>query len=149
MKEQLYDLYVNQGLSMRIIAEKLGCTRGKVRPLLLKYGIKSRTKSEALKLAFEKGRIDRVGENNSNWKGGISKRGVKYGINQEIYDEMIKEQDNKCAICHNEFEDTPNIDHCHETNKVRGLLCSPCNRGLGFFRDNSEALKRAANYLNS
>ena len=39
------------------------------------------------------------------------------------------------------------IDHCHATNKVRGILCSKCNSGLGMFRDNIEYLAEAIKYL--
>lgn len=39
------------------------------------------------------------------------------------------------------------IDHCHKTSKVRGILCSRCNSGLGMFRDNIEYLAEAIKYL--
>lgn len=39
------------------------------------------------------------------------------------------------------------IDHNHETNKIRGCLCTNCNRGLGHFQDSSELLIKAAQYL--
>jgi len=41
------------------------------------------------------------------------------------------------------------VDHNHNTNKVRGLLCNHCNRGLGHFRDNTETLLKAIDYLNN
>lgn len=40
------------------------------------------------------------------------------------------------------------LDHCHKTHRARGLLCPPCNTGLGFFKDNRSYLLRAINYLN-
>ena len=60
---------------------------------------------------------------------------------------MIKAQNNKCAICKNEFTKTPSIDHCHNTGLVRGLLCSDCNVGIGFLKDNKEYLSNAIKYL--
>jgi len=82
---------------------------------------------------------------------------TKYGINSEIYNNMVKKQDNKCAICKKEewvmdsrFNKirSLSIDHCHETKKVRGLLCTNCNHGLGSFKDNINSLLNAIDYLN-
>lgn len=69
----------------------------------------------------------------------------KYGITQEQFDELIKHSGNKCQIC----GDTENlvIDHCHDTNKVRGLLCWSCNVALGHFKDSYDKLKNALEYL--
>jgi hypothetical protein len=69
-----------------------------------------------------------------------------YGITREQYEEFLVKQDNKCAICKAEFG-TPFVDHDHFTQKVRGLLCRECNSGLGFFKDNPERLRHAADYL--
>jgi hypothetical protein len=73
-----------------------------------------------------------------------------YDLSQEDYDALLEEQGNRCAICR---DDTPggkgrwHIDHSHASGKVRGLLCSRCNLGLGYFRDATENLKRAIEYL--
>ena len=78
----------------------------------------------------------------------------KYGITLEDQEQMLREQNNKCAICGKEIflfgsskKLTAHVDHDHKTGKVRGLLCDKCNRGLGFFRDNEEYLINAASYL--
>jgi len=63
---------------------------------------------------------------------------------------MKDDQVGRCAICEEILsQDTKHIhvDHCHKTNKVRGLLCANCNKGLGFFKDNTRALERAILYL--
>ena len=48
---------------------------------------------------------------------------------------------------HDTVKSTLNVDHCHETGKIRGLLCHNCNRALGLFKDNVEFLERAILYL--
>jgi len=75
-------------------------------------------------------------------------RKTKYGMVNDTFESLLKSQDNRCAICHKEFGDeTPCVDHCHATNKNRGLLCGSCNKGLGHFFESSEALISAVNYL--
>jgi hypothetical protein len=73
----------------------------------------------------------------------------KYSLTIENLEEMKIKQNNKCAICGEEFKKSKNIhvDHCHITGKVRGLLCNKCNTGLGFLHDNIDVLKNAINYL--
>ena len=69
----------------------------------------------------------------------------EYNITQQQYDKLYTDQSGKCLICLN--EDKLVVDHCHVTNKVRGLLCTRCNTGLGKFKDNIDSLKRAIQYL--
>tara|TARA_R110002020_G_scaffold216534_1_gene424309 strand:- start:40 stop:519 length:480 start_codon:yes stop_codon:yes gene_type:complete len=72
----------------------------------------------------------------------------KYNITLKERDFMLKKQNNKCKICNTKFSKVkPNIDHCHTTNKVRGILCTMCNMGLGLFKDNTENLTNAITYL--
>jgi Recombination endonuclease VII len=71
----------------------------------------------------------------------------KYGITLEQYEQMRLDQDNKCAICSNEFTKSPHTDHDHETGEVRSLLCGTCNKGLGQFKDDPELLRKAAVYI--
>lgn len=76
-----------------------------------------------------------------------------YGIEYSDYLNMVEVHDNKCAICGAEaptegHKKRLNIDHCHETGQVRGLLCDLCNRALGLMRDNTEFLSNAIKYLN-
>jgi len=72
-----------------------------------------------------------------------------FKIKPEIYEQMVIDHDNKCAICHKECITGKNlsIDHDHETGEVRGLLCQSCNLGLGKFYDSIELLERAVSYL--
>ena len=55
-------------------------------------------------------------------------------------------QDDRCAICRSSVERLV-ADHCHETGKVRGLLCKECNFALGWMRDRPEIAHAAAVYL--
>lgn len=72
----------------------------------------------------------------------------KYKLEVTDYKNMLLSQLNSCAICFISFKNAqPCIDHCHTTGKIRGLLCSSCNRGLGLFNDNEVSLMRAADYL--
>lgn len=69
----------------------------------------------------------------------------QYGINKEEYLTLVKNYP-KCLIC-NKLINNPQIDHCHKTGVVRGILCFRCNLGLGNFDDNINKLKRAISYL--
>lgn len=73
----------------------------------------------------------------------------QYGITLDQYREMLKSQGGVCAICKKECISGRSlaVDHDHETDKVRQLLCANCNRGLGFFQDSPELLKIASAYL--
>ena len=72
---------------------------------------------------------------------------IKYGISWREYESMMKKQQNKCLICL-QVPTRFNVDHCHKTGKVRGLLCSRCNGVLEFIED-SERLSRALDYIGS
>lgn len=74
----------------------------------------------------------------------------KFGITNDDYLTMLKEQKNCCAICgvHNdEVKKRLVVDHDHTTGEVRGLLCHNCNVGLGNFKDEIKILKSAITYL--
>ncbi len=71
----------------------------------------------------------------------------KYGLTSEKVEQMLHVQQNLCAICKKPFPKTPNVDHCHKSRKVRGLLCNPCNQGLGLFKDDPISLTNAILYL--
>lgn len=70
-----------------------------------------------------------------------------YGLEPEDFTQLRKNQGDRCAICQEKFLETPNVDHCHTTKKIRGLLCHNCNRGLGLFKDSSARLLAAMEYL--
>ncbi len=76
----------------------------------------------------------------------------KYGITLEEYDSLFVIQGGVCALC-GEPSDSEgrllSVDHCHDTGKVRGLLCSSCNMGIGIFDDDIASLEKAIAYLRS
>lgn len=59
---------------------------------------------------------------------------------------MYKNQSNKCFIC-GDFKEKLNIDHNHETGKIRKLSCLPCNVSLGFIKEDIEILQKMINYI--
>lgn len=72
----------------------------------------------------------------------------RYGITTKEKDQLCRDQANRCAICGGSWtRKGPSVDHNHLTGQRRGLLCQPCNMGLGAFRENPVALRRAIHYL--
>lgn len=71
-----------------------------------------------------------------------------YGITQEEYDLMLEAQGGRCYICKGQRNYNLQVDHCHKTGRIRGLLCKMCNkRLLPSVRDSVARLLAAAKYL--
>ncbi|MFB7115757.1 endonuclease VII domain-containing protein [Streptomyces sp. NPDC056291] len=72
---------------------------------------------------------------------------MRYGITQASAVALLATA--MCQICGTRApgDSTWHVDHCHSTGAVRGLLCRPCNLGLGMFRDDPDRLRAAAEYL--
>jgi hypothetical protein len=84
----------------------------------------------------------------------------KYGITLLQYNEILERQNGVCAICGKKEEkaqarkkhgekviDSLQVDHDHETGKIRGLLCYKCNTGIGKLMDSPDLLRKAARYI--
>ncbi len=73
----------------------------------------------------------------------------EYGLTYADRDGILQSQGSRCAICRIVFSENkkPQMDHCHVTNKVRGILCVSCNIGLGHLGDTTDSLKAAYEYL--
>lgn len=70
---------------------------------------------------------------------------ARYGMSLEDFNQRSREQMGRCAIS---FDEMPLlVDHHHEKNVVRGLLCESCNRAVGLFHDDPMRMLRAAMYL--
>jgi hypothetical protein len=116
------------------------------------YGVQNKCK-ECCKVEYSDNReaiLYRQKEYARNNKEKISERNfrnhikVRYDLTEEQYSELTK---TGCLIC-GTFDDLA-VDHDHNTNEVRGILCRTCNRGLGTFKENVNLLLKAAAYLES
>lgn len=73
----------------------------------------------------------------------------RYGMDLGLYDKMLSDQNDKCAICgvsRSILDKNLVVDHCHATGVVRGLLCFSCNRSIAIL-DNPDLLSKAQAYL--
>lgn len=76
-----------------------------------------------------------------------------YGITLNDFRNLFKNQKGQCAICKKKLikktrrKNTACIDHDHNSNKIRGILCEKCNVVLGGFQDSIDLLKSAIKYL--
>ncbi len=100
--------------------------------------------------------LDRSTKSKSKWakenpdKHKDSQLRHTYGIGLEHFNKLFNDQEGKCLGCkkhQSELKKTLHVDHCHETGKVRGLLCHNCNTVLGHAYDNQEILINLSNYL--
>lgn len=71
-----------------------------------------------------------------------------YGLTEDEYDALLASQDSRCAVCRRE-SDRLVVDHCHDSGRVRGILCGQCNLALGLVRDDPEVLAGLIAYLES
>ena len=80
----------------------------------------------------------------------------RYGLDRKQQIELLEKQDSKCALCNDPIKlhdrskfgskSTGNIDHCHTTGVVRGILCHPCNVTLGYFENKNIDFNRIKEY---
>ena len=109
---------------------------GTCRPCKNAYAVKWRAanpdKAKAATLRYNKRKPDQHIRN-------------RYGITQSQYDEMVKAQNGACPLCLKTKKLV--VDHCHKTNRVRGLLCIGCNAALGAYEKLSALSERVKLYL--
>jgi len=90
----------------------------------------------------------------------LKKRLKKFGLTLQDYDRLVTEQDGKCAVCkqppprhqcrkYDYLPDLLSIDHDHQTNRVRGLLCRRCNLALGNISESPETAAGLLEYIHS
>lgn len=116
--------------------------RDKVRAANKKWHANNPEKAAAAKAAWRDKNREKIKEL------GALRRFKKLGITKEKYEELLKQQDGKCAICDREYPETSwRIDHCHKSGKVRAILCHGCNVALGFLGEDIETMKRMIRYV--
>lgn len=141
--------------------------RGRTQPVSVRTAV-SRSRQEQFRQRYADGRdcpdCDRRLDLEAFWVGGkwrevcaschqkrVRKRYAMthYGVTAEEYDRLIEAT--HCALCGCEAAESERallfIDHDHVTGRVREMLCSACNKGLGSFRDDPGVLRRAADYI--
>lgn len=77
-----------------------------------------------------------------------------YGLSLSDYNTMLETQNYVCKICQQPQQEVSSakrlvVDHCHQTGKVRGLLCSFCNSMLGYSKESTSTLEKAVRYLDN
>lgn len=79
----------------------------------------------------------------------------KYKLTHEEYEILMEQAGTNCPICETLFDwenrnkgNRPCIDHCHKSNKIRGIICGKCNAAMGSFNDDISILEKAIQWLN-
>jgi hypothetical protein len=98
---------------------------------------------------------DKKRENTPNRKATRKWAAIKWfhGLTRQEWQAALEAQNFRCAICETAFDVTgksmfnPCIDHDHDTDKIRGLLCRRCNQGIGLLQDSGNVAEKAALYL--
>ena len=137
------------------MSELIRCPKcGEMKPREDYYGVRKRAGwckvcSRARSAAYYAANKDRQKAKHREWVAANKERVAAhkaksaYGIPLDEYEQLMHE--GKCAICGN--TERLRIDHCHVSERVRGVLCDSCNKGLGFFRDDPARLRAAIRYL--
>ena len=101
-------------------------------------------------------RLERRRESSRRWqrqfrsKNPLFYRARRYGVFPSDIELLWDAQCGRCAGCRDILETGHQgfcVDHDHVTGRVRGLLCTPCNKGMGILRDDPQLLRRLADYL--
>ena len=119
------------------------------------HRVKERQKrhEQAKESGYYKARYNKIRNSPEDWAHKLAQlRKHRTGFTRELVDRLLEHQQNKCAICGTELAyKTALADHCHDTNKPRGLLCRACNTAEGMIRKSGltpqDFVTRLANYL--
>ena len=138
--QDIADKYAN-GLPLREIAQVYHVHPSTVQRILNKLGIERRST----------GRYGGESRFPMTYEERLSALKTSYGLLESDIVAIIKKQDGRCPICERKipgkYGPGNHVDHCHNTGAIRGLLCNRCNVGIGFFNDDGDMLRRAAEYI--
>lgn len=103
------------------------------------YLLKNADKVSLRKIMYRKSNLHRE----DLWK----RQGITLTLLE--YNEMKQAQKSLCLICKKleSGKQQLNVDHCHKTGRIRGLICHKCNKGLGCFNEDKNILLEAVRYL--
>jgi len=109
------------------------------------------TKEEKKLTSLEKRRIRNRRYYHNNIERQIERKlKSNYGITLELYNQILESQEGKCRICKTDSSLLVKrlaVDHCHQSNLIRGLLCQNCNTAVGLLKDSTDILNSAIKYL--
>lgn len=105
----------------------------------------SSTEIDGLNRYCKKCAVKNSSEANKRTGGNLKQ---KWRLSKEQYAFMLSQQDGKCAICgKSSGQRRLDIDHCHASGHIRGLLCNRCNQAIGLLGDNHNIIKNALSYI--
>jgi hypothetical protein len=119
------------------------------------YSAKGLCKPHYERVAYLAQRTERIASAKARYEAnrediGRARRQAKYGITDGEYESLSALQSHVCAICSAAPKGRKTrlcIDHCHDSGRIRGLLCDACNRGIGLLGDDPRRLAAALVYL--
>lgn len=129
-------LRINKTLCAKHTEERRARWRRKHKPMT--------AEQHAAKLAYMRQRRTRPGQIEREKRQKLA----QYGLTADAFDAMLAAQGGLCAICGDRMAGKfLHVDHCHSSGRVRGLLCTRCNPGIGYFRESIVLLRKAIGYL--
>lgn len=124
------------------------CIKRKLEKPLSDFGKNSSTKDGIHYYCRECAKTFRTKD--KTWRNHLK---FRYGITVDEYNSLAEATGGVCCICENPFtegrrsERGMNLDHCHDTGRVRGIICAKCNVSLGAFDHSTRVLENAVAYL--
>lgn len=149
--KDLGEFYVKDKKTGRLCAYCKECDKAKRKAYYEKNGDKVRARIRAYQKANPEVQARSVAKRRANGKRRLADVRQRYGVSEEQYAEMMERAGGVCEICGRVPSEVSKkgacVDHCHDSSKVRGILCAPCNSGIGSLQDDPAVLRKAIEYL--